>query len=160
MRLTKGGTMSNRTESIGCVNLEELFGERFRVGRDEAYPASCRDPWTFVIPCERGGEIYPQGGTLIACQVDGRPVTAAKIEALPGAEVTQEGKRDKTIVVDIRHAEAVFRILKPKKRRRLSEKERTRLVKAGSEFRFKHGEGSHKSKLSRAPSENPTPKSA
>ena len=121
--------MSNRTESIGCVNLEELFGERFRVGRDEAYPASCKDPWTFVIPCERGGEIYPQGGTLIACQVDGRPVTAAKIEALPGAIVTQEGKRDKTIVVDVRHAEAVFRILKPKKRRRLSEDAKRKAVR-------------------------------
>ena len=136
MRITKGEIMNDKTKPIKCVNLEALYGERFKIKRDPAYPACCKDPWTFVIPCERDGEIYPHGGTLIACQIDGRPVTAAKIEALPGAKVTQEGGRDKTVVVDVRHAEAVFRIMKPRKRRRLSEKQRRIQSERLKEFRF------------------------
>jgi hypothetical protein len=127
-----------------CVNLAQLFGDRYKVAYDPAYdpfnvPHDKRDPWMMQLPCERG-TIYPHGGDLLAVEVDNRTPTARKVAALPGVCVSQgdDGKPaddpykdwggDMTFLFPLALFDRVAALVKPRKRRRLSEEDKARLL--------------------------------
>ena len=68
---------------MDCINLQEQFGQQYRITFDPAYnpkhvPRDKLDAWMMLIPCRRG-VIYPHGGDLLIVEVDGRRVTANRL---------------------------------------------------------------------------------
>jgi hypothetical protein len=137
-----------------CPNLAELFGDRYKVTYDPAYDRpndpDKRDPWMMQLPCERG-TLYPHGGNLLAVEVDNHAPTARKVAALPDVHVHQgdDGKPagdprkgwggDMTFVFPLALFERVAALLRPRRRRRLSEEQKVRLAEAGKASRFTAG---------------------
>ena len=129
---------------MACINLNERFGDRYKIGWDPAYdprhrPRDKLDPWMMLLLCERA-VIYPWGGSLLAVEVVGRRPTAKRLAALNLKQV-QDGDTEAAFVFDIMQLEAVAALVKPRRRRRVSEKERTRLA----ELSRKHGFGTRQS---------------
>lgn len=118
-----------------CLNLAELFGDRYRIGHDEVAQTwgERADPWMMTILCRRG-VIYPQGGDLLAVEVDYRPGIAKQLAALGGVRCVQDGDHEKTFVFPVALFDAVAAIVKPRKRRKLSPERRARLVAMGSKY--------------------------
>jgi hypothetical protein len=120
-----------------CIYLSERFGDVYRIGHDDA--AGSRDaPWMMTMPCRRG-VIYPHGGDLLAVDVDGRPMTAKRVGALPGVMLHQDGDSEMTLLFPVDLFDAVAEIVLPRRRRRLSEERRAQLIAAGARFQFRHG---------------------
>jgi hypothetical protein len=109
-----------------CINLRELFGERFRIGHDEAAAtyAEKNDPWMMTILCDNG-VIYPHGGSRLAAECYGP--TARKLKAIAGVTVHQQGDREWCMLFDVSIFEQVAEVMKPRKRRHLSP-ERARAI--------------------------------
>lgn len=123
-----------------CIDLRDRFGRDYHIGLD---PAADRrgDPWYFTLPC-RKGVIYPFGGDLLAVEIIGHPVIARRVGNIPGVRLHQDGDSEETYVF---HAElflSVAVLVLPRKRRRLSDEDRERLVQAGASFRFTSGHSS------------------
>ena len=124
---------------MDCVNLKREFGETYRVRYEESYYAEYgptarkEDPWLMVIPC-RNGCICPAGGRdLVACTNHLGPV-ANLLKALPFARMVQDGDDGSNVVFDVDHFEEVARIMKPRKRRRLSPEEKAIRTKRLQEY--------------------------
>jgi hypothetical protein len=116
-----------------CINLSETFGQRYRVTFDPAYssrsvPRDKLDPWMMQIPCRGGITIYPHGGNMLAVEVDYHRGVAKALTALPGIQLQQDGDREKTFVFPSELFDRVAAIVKPKARRRASEKQRAVLA--------------------------------
>ena len=85
-----------------CINLLETFGGRYVITFDEAYsprnvPRAKLDPWMMTISGQgKGVTIYPQGGTMLAIEVNRRPSIVAKLSALEGLKLRQDGDSEKT----------------------------------------------------------------
>src|SRR5262249_13624280 len=105
-----------------CIDLRHRFGARYRITHDPAAVTwgERRDPWMMELRCE-GGTIYPLGGSKLAVEVDGRPWTAKALATLPGDTET-------TFAFDVSRFDAVAQIVRPRKRRQVSEAERQRLA--------------------------------
>ena len=110
------------------INLLEWFSKRYRVSYDQAYnpkgkPRSCLDPWMMQIE-GRYGTVYPYGGEVLCLEIDRHVKLANRIANLPGVTVHQEGDDERTLLFDVSLFEKVARLVKLKRRRRLSEKQR------------------------------------
>src|SRR5262249_19666220 len=79
------------------------------------------------IPCARG-IIHPQGGELLAVEVDSRPITAKAVAAPPGVRLHQDCSTEKTFVFALELFDQVAAIVKPRKRRRLTAEQQARLT--------------------------------
>lgn len=136
-----------------CINLEEIFGDRYRITWDPAYdpshvPHDKRDPWMMQIPCEgKGVTIYPYGGTTLAVEVNRRPSIANKLTRMEGVKLHQDGSTETTFLFDVTLFEAVAAIVNPKRRRRVTPTQLAALLKHQRRFEV----GAQKSKLERAP---------
>ena len=119
-------------------NFHDLFGDRFQIGHDPAAktPAEQRDPWMMTLLCENG-LIYPHGANRLAVECKG--VTGKKLLAMSGITVHQQGDTEWTLLFDLAMADQVFDILKPRKRRTLSEEQKAANVERLKKHRFKKG---------------------
>lgn len=122
------------------INLKERFGKRYRIAFDGAYdprnrPKDKLDPWAMEIPCERG-TIYPHGGNDLAVMVDYRPVTARKLATIPGVALVQDGNHEKTFVFDVGLFAAVAEIVKPRRKRQITEDQRQASIDRLKAYRF------------------------
>ena len=110
------------------IDLRARFGDRYRI-RPEAGGTTWYEtpkherPWLLEVPC-RYGIVYPQSGETLAASTD-RPRIGAKLRALPGV-LTARGDAEVVVPFHVDDADAVLRVLKPYRRRRLSEAERAR----------------------------------
>ncbi len=112
-----------------CVNVRDCFGSRYRIGFDPAYDARGKhranlDPWMMTVPCRGGVVIYPHGGSTLAAEVDRHPGVARRLGAIPSVTLHQDGDREKTFVFDVTLFDRVAEVVRPRKRRRLSEGQR------------------------------------
>src|SRR5262249_55415242 len=105
-----------------CLDLRQLFGETYRIGHDPAAVTRSEknDPWMATIPC-RLGTIYPHGGDTLAVEIDGHPGVARKVAAIAGVRLHQEGDREKTYLFQLDLFPQVAALVKPRRRRKLSE---------------------------------------
>jgi len=119
-----------------CINLWKRFRERYRITFDEAAALRGRngDPWLMQIPC-RFGTIYPQGGEMLALEVDYHDFTAARLRRL-GLVFTQDGDREKTFLFHVDRFEEVAAIVLPKRRRRLTPEHREASIQRLTAYRF------------------------
>lgn len=125
-----------------CIDLAERFGEKFKIGKDPAYAAEygpnawTHDPWLLVILCERG-TIYPHGGDWLAFSTNGRGPTAKRLAALPCVEVLQDGDDGINGKFHVDHFSEVARLMRPRRRRQVSDAERARLAELSAQHGFK-----------------------
>lgn len=124
-----------------CANLSDLFGDRFKIDFDPVIDSHGRqrdkiDPWLQVMRCERG-EIYPFGDDKLAVEVQGRPITARRLAELDCCKVYQNGDHEVSFIFPVKRFEEVAAIVRPRKRRRLSEEQKHILAEASAPYRFK-----------------------
>ena len=117
------------------INLQEQFSTRYRVAFDAAYspkhvPHDKLDPWAMLIPCQRG-IIYSHGGDLLTVEVEGRRVTANRLRQLDCTTTFQEGDSFLAVTFHVADFDEVAAIVKPRRRRQVSEAERERLASIG-----------------------------
>ena len=123
-----------------CLDLAALYGHRFRIVYEEQageWPVADR-PWLARIACH-GGHVGVQGGDRLHAFTD-RPRIGAQLRALPFPERAQ-GDAEVRVVFHVDHLEAVLAILRPYRRRQVSEAERERLRAMGAAHRFGAGDG-------------------
>jgi hypothetical protein len=111
-----------------CINLLECYGDVYRVAYDAAYDPkgkhrANRDRWYMVLPC-RFGAVYPVGGDVLAAEVLHHPGAAKKLRAMKGVGVFNEGDDGVTVRFPAALFDRVAAVLRPRKRRRLSEEQR------------------------------------
>ena len=116
-----------------CINLQERFGQRYRIGWEAdgttrgQWPEADR-PWLREIRCKRRGVIYPQGGEILAAMTP-RTRVAARLRALP-CILSVRGALETIVTFHVDHADAVFEIMQPYKRRKVSASTFANLAKA------------------------------
>lgn len=135
-----------------CINLVDLFGDRYRITFDPAYnarhvPRAKLDPWMIQIPCQgRGVTIYPHGGNILAVEADRRPSIVAKLKMIDGLKLHQHGDVELTFLFHLDLFEQVAEVVKPRRRRHLTPLQRQALAKHA----FSSRDGAQKSTLKRA----------
>ncbi len=75
--------------------------------------------------------IYPHGGDLLAVEVEGRRVTANRLRKLVSTTTYQEGDSFLAVTFHAADFDEVATIVKPRRRRQVSEVERLRLASIG-----------------------------
>lgn len=119
------GSRRGVTSEPTCLDLDALYGSRFRL-RWEAdgvtrylwHPEE--RGWLREILC-RHGRVYPVGGTRLAAFSE-KPRIVARLADLAGTRT--HGSEE--VRFDVADAEAVYAVMQPRRRRRLSAVERAR----------------------------------
>lgn len=119
-----------------CINLRERFGDRYRVAYEEGYVAQygkdarVDDPWLQIVLC-RHGHIYPQGGEILAASTNERGPVAGALVRLKCTTVLQDGSDGVNVAFHVDHFDVVAAILRPRRKRQVSDQDRTRLAAMG-----------------------------
>jgi hypothetical protein len=125
---------------MDCVDLKATFGKRYKVGWDEAYRAEygkgarTNDPWLRIVPCKYG-HIYPYGGRQLVASMDKRGRLASRLASLGCVRVFRDADDGVDVLFDVGDFDRVAEVMKPRKRRRMSDAEKARLVAAGKATR-------------------------
>ena len=114
-----------------CINLKTEFGHRFRVTKEIG---TSNDPWNLELPC-RHGHICPWGGNELAACTCRRGKLADRLEAA-GARIVQNGDDGVNAVFHESRFAQIAKIMKPRRRKQISEAERRRLLAIGAARRF------------------------
>jgi hypothetical protein len=115
-----------------CIHLANRFDHQYRITFDKAYyltnrPRETLGPWFMQIPC-RYGTIYPHGGVMLVVEIDHHNRVANRVASLPGAELIQDGDDEKAIRFHVDSFDSVAKIVRPRRRRQISDAERARLA--------------------------------
>ncbi|MEX0677110.1 MAG: hypothetical protein WD063_08550 [Pirellulales bacterium] len=111
---------------MDCPNLRTLYPQ-FKIDRDPSAGPREQDPWNWQIPCQFG-HVYPHGPDLLGVSTNSRGAIAKRIAALDCVQVTQDGSDGINATFNLADANAVFAIIKPRKRRRLSDDQKAAAV--------------------------------
>jgi hypothetical protein len=118
---------------ITAINLRERFGKRFKVAYAPDYYAEYGpdaitvDPWYMEILCQHG-IIGPWDEThLMACTRTAGPVCKA-LKALPFVRVHQDGTDGGNLVFPVAKFDEVAALMKPRKRRHLSDEAKAKAI--------------------------------
>ena len=128
---------------MDCVNLKQRFGDRFKVAYEESYYAersrqTMEDPWLMVMAC-RNGHICPWGGSELAACTDSIRI-ANRLKRLPFATVAQDGDDGANVLFDVEHFAEVAKIMKPRRRRRMTEGQKQQAAKRLREYQPTKGQ--------------------
>ena len=132
-----------------CIDLKREFGDRFKVVYEESYQAErgdhgrAEDPWLMVVLCLHG-EIYPYGDDQLVASTKVAGGIARTLKALPFVTTHKDGSDGADVLFPVDRFEEIAAIMKPKRRRQVSDAERKRLAEMGAEFRFSPGAQSPK----------------
>ena len=124
------------------------FGEHYRVIYEESYYAQYGerarvvDPWLMIIPCQYG-HLYPHGDDMLGFATDKKGPLAKRLSRLDFVTTHQDGDDGVNVVLPAERFEEVARIVKPKRRRQLSEAQKATLRKHA----MKPGYDSRRAKL-------------
>ncbi len=136
---------ANRRESKmaspKCVNLRARFGKQYKVEFEESYfaergeNARVEDLSLMMIPCQRGHHIFPWDESTLAVSLDRAPKTARKLLEL-GCKMAQDGDDGATLIFPVERFDEVARIVKPRRRRRLSAEQREKNAERLAKYAF------------------------
>ena len=124
-----------------CINLRERFGRKYRIAYEASYQheygpgARVEDPWLMILPGARG-HVFPWDATRLAASTNSAGATARRLKALSITEVWQDGD-GVTVLFPAEHLDEVANLLRLRRRRRVTERERSRLAALGRQFRFR-----------------------
>jgi len=124
--------------SEACINLQERFGRRYRIGweaggktRSQWPPEDW--PWLMEIKC-RYGTVSPFGGEILQAMTD-KPRIGTQLRKLP-CVLHARGADEVVIRFHVDHIGQVLALLKPYRRRQASEAERERLARLSHRHGF------------------------
>ena len=123
-------------EHAPVINLQDDFGDRYRVTYEESYfversRQTVVDPWLMIIPC-RFGHIFPHGDDILAASVDGFPKIAGRLRRLAGVHIHQDGDfGELTVLFPVGTFDTVAEIMRPRRRRQLTDQQRAELAERG-----------------------------
>jgi len=153
--------MNEDHDEVVPINLKEKYGDRFKIGLDEA--AFCegeskKDPWYFMILCKYG-DIYPVSDVKLGFHCTGEKIRGRLHKEHPEIEVHNWSDDGEAIFIfDQEQFGIIAEYAKPRRRRRLKNTDRLRLANAGQRSRFKgqkHGveisSGAHKGAYMKEP---------
>ncbi|MFC1597104.1 hypothetical protein ACFL5Q_04080 [Planctomycetota bacterium] len=109
----------------GCINLNQRFGDQYRVEYEESYYAErgengrAEDPWLMILPCHHG-HICPWGDTQLAACTRRPGQIVNRLKALQFTTVAQDSEDGANVLFDVKHFDQVAEIMRPRRRRRLS----------------------------------------
>lgn len=117
---------------LECVNLQQEFGDRYRVGHDPASTprGATENPWCQRIPT-RSGEIYPFGNETLIVEVEGHNYLKARLSRLDCCEIHQDGDDFGSFKFHVSDFDRIAEVVKPRRKRQISEEERQRLAAIG-----------------------------
>lgn len=126
-----------------CINLKERFGRQFKIEYDESYEAerpefrAQEEVWLQQISCEKG-HIDAYGGEFLEACTNTRGPTAAKLMKLPfiDHDRSMDGDDGVNAVFHVEHFDEVARIMKPRRRRRLSAEQRQAATERLKAYQF------------------------
>jgi hypothetical protein len=136
--------LSEPTPAPACVNLLATFGEEYRVTWDESREGRDESPWLMQVPC-RYGTIYPQGGDLLAVEVDGHGKLAARLgrglglkihqgdDGKPATDPRKDWSGDMTFLFPVARFAEVAEVVQPRRRPRPSPAQLANLTAEGRE---------------------------
>ena len=129
-----------------CLKAE--FGNRYKIGVDPAFhikgqPKSDLD-WLYVIPCKNGGKgahIYSHGdcGGVMALAFCGTSAIGGiydRLIALPNVQLVVKSDMEWVVAFPLAAFDAVAALVKPRKRRTLSQSDQQALIQAGEHTHF------------------------
>jgi len=125
-----------------CIDLQKRFGKRYRIEYEESYRAErgksarAAAPWLAIIPCKRG-HIFPWGGDKLAASTNNSGPTARKLKALAFVTVVQDGDDGITVTFPVERFPEVAKLMKPRRRRRLSPEAGRAAAGRLAEYRFR-----------------------
>jgi len=91
-----------------------------------------------VIPCQHG-ELYPYGDDQLVASTKVAGGVARALKALTFTTLHQDGSDGVDVIFPVDRFEKVAGIMKPRKRRQVSDAGRKRLAVMGAKFRFTPG---------------------
>jgi hypothetical protein len=95
--------------------------------------------WCYRIPCKYGFISVHGPATLAAWT--GSPKMVAKLVALDGVRVHQQGDREIRVLFPSERLDAVAELLRARRKRQVSEATRQRLIEVGAAGRFSRHTG-------------------
>lgn len=117
---------------LNPIDLKTLAAGRFKLASDEAAltePGGKKDPWYQVIPC-RHGQIYPYSDSLLAIHSKGSGIRR-RLQAIDGLTIRNWSDDGEAIFLfPPALMDRVAEIVKPRRRKRLSEGHKARLIEA------------------------------
>ncbi len=119
-----------------CIDLRARFGQRWRIDYEQPHTSRTSDPWYQKIRCTHG-HICPWGGDQLAACTNKRGPIAGRLQRLSFTEVAQAGDDGSNVVFPVDHFEEIAKIMRPKRRRRMSEEQRQAAADRLAEFRFR-----------------------
>lgn len=128
-----------------CVNLKVRFGDRLKVTYEESYVAErgdhawAEDPWLMVIPCLHG-EIYPYGDDQLVASTKVAGGIAKMLKALPFTMLHREGSDGADVIFPVDRFMDVAEIMKPRRRRRMTEEAKQQMVERLRKYQFGKGQ--------------------
>ncbi len=123
-----------------CINLRERFGDQYRIGWDECRQGLERDPWLMLIPC-KFGHIFPHGNNELAASIDGHPIVSNRIRRLFCCRIHQDGDfGEVTAVFNAADLPTVAKVIRPRRRPRLSDRQRAAMAERMRAVRRLHPE--------------------
>ena len=135
-RTATGALAAEPAAGSGCVDLLKLYGKRFSLGWEadgktrHLWPSADR-AWLREIVC-RYGRVYPVGGTRLGAFTEHRRIRQ-RLGRLP----RMQSRGAEEVRFDVADAEAVFGVMRPHRRRQVSDAERQRLRRMGAATRFR-----------------------
>jgi hypothetical protein len=117
---------------VNCVDMDATLGDRFRVfweadGVTRFTWAPEDRKWLRELRGKRG-TIYPKGGTTLVAYT-AKPNIGKLLRALPCVSRIRLGDKEVLVEFDVSEAETVLGIIRPYKRRKVSEALRVHLAK-------------------------------
>lgn len=112
---------------MDCIDLRRMSGYRLLNELTGKRAGVRDDPWELLIP-GRSGDVSPYGGDLLIASTHNAWVTRLILDAVPGAVASQDADDGANITFPADQFDAVAGVLGLRKRRVLSEDERTRLA--------------------------------
>ena len=136
-----------------CVDLRATFGDAYRYAMDPGFTGpGCEQEraWCTRMPCHRG-EITPWGDRLLCWSspkpgtcyrtgpnkdepIRGGTLVANQVYGIPGTEVAQCGDDGWNVVFDADLFDQVAEIVRPRRRKQISEAERERLAELSRQY--------------------------
>lgn len=99
------------------MNLNTLFGHKYRISYDPAHTGRAAEPCLQIIPC-RHGHFYVHGRDTLGFASNRRGPIANRVAALPFVTVAQDADDGLNLTFDVRHFDAVAEIVLPRMRRK------------------------------------------
>jgi len=126
-----------------CINLKATFGDRFKVEFEEAYYTETVDrpteaPCLMTIPCQRG-HIYPHSGGILSAY-SGKSGTRKRLMEMDCCTIHRLGDTEITANFDVADFGKVAEVMKPRKKRRLSDSQRRAQIERLKVHRFMPGQ--------------------